>query len=418
MRKFFCHFILIISATCFIFSNNIVRANHHLNFYNPDSIIHQYLNQVNTDSVEAYIQFLQDMDTRFLMAPNRKDNAQEIQQKFYDLGVEHVRIDSFLCSTNIDYANLHFDTITWQYNVIASLPGITNSNIHWVVGAHYDDVVAPNGDPMIFAPGADDNASGVAALFESARILCQNQFYPLHTIDFVAFAAEELMHYGNSGAQSFVDSTLSEIIVEFMINNDMIAHTTSNNWEIKLSNYEGAEWLTNIAEQVTIQYTDIDPVVSAPSTEGSADCKYFVEAGIPCVYFMEKDFNPFYHSNNDLVENCDMNYCAEAIKITLATLLQIHDSIITSTSSVPENYFKVYPNPTKGLLNVEFSSGTKNNGTTYFITNIQGQFVQSGILYDDIINTIQINSLKNGLYFLTIENEGQILRSKVILTKH
>lgn len=418
MRKFSCYFIIIISAICFIFTSNIARANHPLKFSHPDSLINQYLNQVNTDSVEAYIQFLQDMDTRFLIAPNRKDIALAIQQKFYDLGVEHVRIDSFLCTTNIDYANLHFDTITWQYNVIASLPGISNSNIHWVVGAHYDDVVAPNGDPMVFAPGADDNASGVAALFESSRILCQNQFYPVHTIDFVAFAAEELMHYGNSGAQSFVDSTQSEILVELMINNDMIAHTSSNNWEIKLSNYIGAEWLTNIAEQVTYQYTVIDPVVSAPSTEGGADCKYFVEAGIPCIYFMEKDFNPFYHSNNDLVENCDLNYCAEAIKITIGTLLQVHDSIITSTSTVAENHFKVYPNPTNGLLHVELSQNTDSIGKKYFITNIQGQIVQSGLLYNESRHTIQMNRLNNGLYFLTIENEEQMIRSKVILKKH
>jgi leucyl aminopeptidase len=409
---------IIITAICFTFSGIMVKANQHLNVYNPDSIIHQYLNQVNTDSVEAYIQFLQDMETRFLIAPNRKDNAESIQQKFYDLGIEQVRIDSFQCATQIDYANLHFDTITWQYNVIASLPGISNSNIHWIVGAHYDDVVAPNGDPMILAPGADDNASGVAALFESARILCQNQFYPVHTIDFIAFAAEELMHYGNSGAQSFVDSLPSEATIELMINNDMIAHTSSNDWEIKLSNYVGAEWLTNIAEQLTYQYTDINPVVAAPSTEGSADCKYFVEAGIPSIYFMEKDFNPFYHSNNDLVENCDLNYCAEAIKITLGTLLQVNDSIITGNSSLTENHFSIYPNPTTGLLMVELNLNDGNREIKYFITNIHGQVVQTGFLNANVVNTIQINSLNRGLYFISTENTGELMRSKIILTKN
>ena len=35
------------------------------------------------------------------------------------------------------------------------------------------------------------------------------------------------------------------------------------------------------------------------------------------IRFMEKDFNTFYHTENDLVANCEINYCAEAIKISL-----------------------------------------------------------------------------------------------------
>jgi len=66
-------------------------------------------------------------------------------------------------------------------NVVATLPGSTASAEIVVVGAHYDTVPT--------TPGADDNASGVAVLLETARALAGRSFP--RTIRFVAFANEE-----------------------------------------------------------------------------------------------------------------------------------------------------------------------------------------------------------------------------------
>ncbi len=66
-------------------------------------------------------------------------------------------------------------------NVIAEHYGSQTPDEIIIVGAHYDTVR--------FTPGADDNASGVAAMIEMARLLCQRKF--ARTIRFVAFANEE-----------------------------------------------------------------------------------------------------------------------------------------------------------------------------------------------------------------------------------
>jgi Zn-dependent M28 family amino/carboxypeptidase len=66
-------------------------------------------------------------------------------------------------------------------NIEAILPGHGAANEIIVVGAHYDTVVG--------SPGADDNASGVAALLELARLLAGSML--LRTVRFVAFANEE-----------------------------------------------------------------------------------------------------------------------------------------------------------------------------------------------------------------------------------
>jgi Zn-dependent M28 family amino/carboxypeptidase len=67
------------------------------------------------------------------------------------------------------------------HNVVGTLTGAAPDRPRLLVGAHYDTV--PN------TPGADDNASGVAALLEVARVLAPERLGP--TIEFVGFNLEE-----------------------------------------------------------------------------------------------------------------------------------------------------------------------------------------------------------------------------------
>lgn len=66
-------------------------------------------------------------------------------------------------------------------NVIAELPGTSHADEIIIVGAHYDTVVG--------SPGADDNASGIAAILEIARLLKSSTFK--RTVRFIAFVNEE-----------------------------------------------------------------------------------------------------------------------------------------------------------------------------------------------------------------------------------
>ena len=66
-------------------------------------------------------------------------------------------------------------------NVEAEIPGATHPEEIVIAGAHYDSVIG--------SPGANDNASGVAALLEIARLLA-GQAFP-RTVRFVGFANEE-----------------------------------------------------------------------------------------------------------------------------------------------------------------------------------------------------------------------------------
>lgn len=79
-------------------------------------------------------------------------------------------------------------------NIEAELRGTGVDDV-LIIGAHYDTVDCP---------GADDNASGVAALLQMARYLIQEQFKPCHTIRFVAFTNEEPPYFYSSDMGSRV----------------------------------------------------------------------------------------------------------------------------------------------------------------------------------------------------------------------
>ncbi len=102
-------------------------------------------------------------------------------------------------------------------NIIASVGPENAKRI--VLGAHYD-VCGP-------LPGADDNASGVAGLLESARILFQNKDKLKNRVDFVAYSLEEPPYFNTRFMGSYIHASSiadSGVAVKLMICYEMIGY--------------------------------------------------------------------------------------------------------------------------------------------------------------------------------------------------
>jgi hypothetical protein len=110
-----------------------------------------------------------------------------------------------------------------QRNIIGYIQGTSAEAGIIVVGAHYDSRTDDLTDATSFAPGADDNGSGVAAILEMARVLSTSPMRA--TIVFVLFSAEEV---GRQGSKAFVQDYIMvhNLPVIGMINLDTIG---SNN---------------------------------------------------------------------------------------------------------------------------------------------------------------------------------------------
>lgn len=112
-------------------------------------------------------------------------------------------------------------------NVVGRIPGRDTTRV-LVVGAHYDHLgfggersLRP--DERVAHPGADDNASGTAALLGAARLLAERVragWQPEHDLLFAAFTGEEM---GIVGSSHFVDRPPRPLAgIEAMLNLDMV----------------------------------------------------------------------------------------------------------------------------------------------------------------------------------------------------
>jgi len=285
--------------------------------FNPE--IQLLVNEVRQDSVTSYIQQLQNFQTRFAYAPNSRKVAFWIKDKFLSFGITEAKVDSFYLLPNMG------NPASWLYNVEAKITGTVDPQISAIIGGHHDS--ACNLDPYICAPGADDNASGTAAVLETARVMKARNFQPETTIRFVTFSGEET---GITGSGDYVlKLTAAHQHVKFYLNIDMIANNARNESKLMSMPYTGYEGYHELAKQSIMQYTTLT-AMDGPENFITSDLQYFHWKKIPGGYYFEqKDDpavwapNPFYHTSNDILANYDMNYCTQSVKAACATMAQI-----------------------------------------------------------------------------------------------
>jgi hypothetical protein len=108
-------------------------------------------------------------------------------------------------------------------NVIATLKGATDPDRLQIVSGHYDSMCTSPIDAECDAPGANDDASGTAAVIELARVMSKRRFDA--TIVFMAVSGEE---QGLLGATYFAEQAKQKAMnIEAMITNDIVGGVTT-----------------------------------------------------------------------------------------------------------------------------------------------------------------------------------------------
>lgn len=112
-------------------------------------------------------------------------------------------------------------------NIVATLPGSDPASTKrtYIVSGHYDSRVTDVMDSTQDAPGANDDASGVAAVLEIARVMATRTFDA--TLVFMAVAGEEQGLYGSAYYASQAKKT--GLIIPAMFTNDIIGSSTAQN---------------------------------------------------------------------------------------------------------------------------------------------------------------------------------------------
>lgn len=210
--------------------------------------------------------------------------------------------------------NARYEKDARTMNVVAMIEGKDEKlkEEYVVIGAHLDHVGSQAG--LLF-PGANDNASGSAAVLEIAEAFIKGGIEPKRSVLFVLFASEE---QGLFGAKHFVDSWKKGYDkIAAMINLDCVGYGDS----IQVGNGKSAPNLWEIANQ--IDETSFNSMVDRTWSGGGADATPFHEKEIPCLYFVTTNSYDHLHLPTDEVSTLNPTLYEKIVRLAHLTALEV-----------------------------------------------------------------------------------------------
>jgi hypothetical protein len=291
-----------------------------------DFIAEQYSNIENLDiKIDRFNALrtgrLEKLVFKLIVAPTLDDEVVKATIDGFDIGI------NFLRKNNIRRCK----------NILATLEGETSQFVFTT--AHYDSMVWNlDGTEIIedaLAPGADDNATGVAATIIAARILSQYSF--TNSICFMNPDLEELMMYGST---SYV---LQHILglkrIKSVINIDMIGYDHDSDGLLNVL-YGEDSMKDVVSEEYNRLELEIDPVflsVDALSNQSEhtllpSDHLSFYTFGVATVVsfnegwwlseteYGDNENNIAYHTEEETIDTINFPYMTEIVKLYVATL--------------------------------------------------------------------------------------------------
>jgi Zn-dependent M28 family amino/carboxypeptidase len=226
MTKHFSHLFSILILICYLFACS-----------NPDDKVknpafEKIVGQISSDEIRNTISDLVNFETRWT-----HQKQLDVANYLYD------RLRTYLDS--IHFHQYEFWGANWK-NVVGTIQGKKHPEQVVIVCAHLD---SKSDKRLVYAPGADDNASGCAGVLELARILSKHSFQ--RTIRFIFFSREETDQQGSTAYLKSIDKDEEEIIAA--INLDMIAYG-SDNEDIDLVTRPEYAWLVDKMEDLARLY--------------------------------------------------------------------------------------------------------------------------------------------------------------------
>ena len=218
---------LIVSAIALSFNHSYAQS-----IVARDPLIDSMVKEVSADSLRAYVAKMVSFGTRHTLSSTTDKKrgigaAREwVVQKFNEYARQSGgRLTAYVDTTTLQPDGRRVNVPVNLGNSMAILKGTDpNDNRVYMISGHLDSRVTDVMNAKADAPGANDDASGVAAVMECARIMSKHSFPA--TVIFVAFSGEE---QGLLGSTYLADKAKKEgWNIDALLNNDIMGSNHSN----------------------------------------------------------------------------------------------------------------------------------------------------------------------------------------------
>ncbi len=281
----------------------------------PDPIVQKIVTGVSDADVQAYWQTLVSnapTGTRFSTAQGCRDAATYCFNAYTALGIP------------VQYQNWSGSNAP---NVIGTLEGATRPEDVYIVEAHLDDLPSPG-----VAPGADDNASGSAAVLGAAKAL--SCWGVRNTVKFLNVTGEEAGLLGSAAYAA--DAVTRGENIRGVINFDMIGWAGDglpSPENLDLNYNASSQWLAQRFVDAAATYgTGLAVNAFLCPSLNASDHYPFWQRGFSAVcgitdnegYCGATGYYPYYHTVNDTIaNNGNPAFYYKVVKATVATLAEL-----------------------------------------------------------------------------------------------
>ena len=370
-----------------------------------NSQIRALMDSISVDSLKANIEHLcsyynRRYDSRYIW---------EVQDwligRYIDFGVDTVMLHDFpVPDSDIETAD----------NILAVQWGTKTPNEYVICGAHYDSWNADGDDPdTIRAPGADDNASGVAGILETARLLSHYTFD--RTIIYANWCAEEIGLVGSAAYAHDMAEQGMDIVGYF--NLDMTGYLKEgSDIHVHLMYTTQDSTIADYVFGLSHTYFPDMPIHQDWMAWGDSDYSSFNRNGYPAVHPFEdvRASSPYIHSREDIlglsVNNLEQSKRFTELNLGLvATLAGINDDGVSETTIAN---VALYPNPTKEAITIYAEYGLLH----IMVYNLMGQRVETLPMNKENKAIINTSDYTSGLYIMNVVTpSGVTTKSFIVL---
>ncbi len=386
--------------------NKSRRENKILAFtIDQDAVVMSAIAKVSAENIKTHIQTLENYGTRHHTTAKAKTAIQDLRTKWQALITASGRTDVSVRIVN------HMGTT--MPSLILTINGSTSPNEYVIVGGHMDTIT----NNVNNAPGADDDASGIATISEMIRVLLDINYRPSKTVEFMAYAAEEIGLVGSS-----------EIAQDYALNNKNVVSVV----QFDMTNYKGSSkdvYLTtdpynsNDLNLFLIELMERYNKTGAHAfTYGNTICNYgcsdhfsWADNGYDAAFPFEASFsqyNPNIHTTSDKLSNMgnSATHAAKFAKLGLEFIIETSKGSVLGVSDASKS--SVHIAVKDKFLNYQF--GNEAVESLIILDTSGRKLSESKNLLS--IGKIDLNPLSAGFYLAVINTQsGKVITKKFIL---
>lgn len=371
---------------------------------NPE--IRTLMDSVSIESIQADIEHLSSYHSRRFDSRYIYEVQDWLVGQYYAFGADTVILHDF----KVNKPNWPEETAD---NIIAVKWGTKTPEEYVICGAHYDSWNDDGTDPdTIRSPGADDNASGVAGILETARLLSRHTFD--RTIVFANWCAEEIGLVGSAAYAHDMAEQQKDIVAYF--NLDMTGYLEEgSDIHVNLMYTPQDSLLGQYTKQLSRTYFPEMRIWQDWLAWGDSDYSSFNRNGYPAIHPFEdvRASSPFIHTRSDLL-GVSVNCLEQSKRFTelnlglVATLAGINHHGVEETGNIN---VAMYPNPAKEAVTIVSNDGLLQI-TAY---NLQGQQVATKNINSNNQYTLNIIGFASGIYVVKITTEKGVTIKRLVI---